>query len=272
MDDNLYFLTEIFNNADMFLLIMVRMLGFFVIMPIFSGSSVPGVARMAVAMAFSLITYTTGAYANYAIFFDESIVEFVLLAITEFLIGFTQAYIVYIIFSMLYFVGQLLDQDIGFSMVSVLDPVSQLQVPILGNVLFMLSMVVLITSGGLNFLLGALFQSFHIVPIGSVWFFEPYQAIPLYVIQIIIDSFRLGLQIAMPVMGSILVINLALGMLLKSMPQMNMFVVGMPLKLVLGLGILFVLIPIFANVATTLFNIAFDSIEMIIFMFASSSG
>ena len=272
MDDNLYFLTEIFNNADMFLLIMVRMLGFFVIMPIFSGSSIPSVARIGVAGAFSIVIYTTGAYTGYTVFFHESVVEFALMAISEFLIGFTQAYIVYIMFSMLYFVGQMLDQDIGFSMVSILDPVSQIQVPIIGNLLFMLAMVMMIMSGGLNLLMGAFFQSFHLAPVGSVWFFEPYQAVSQYVVQAIIASFHMGLQIAMPVVGAIMVINLALGMLLKSMPQMNMFVVGMPLKLILGLSMLIILLPVFANVTRTLVDVAFDSIETIIFMFASMAG
>ena len=272
MDDNLYFLAEIFNNADMFLLIMVRLLGFFVIMPIFSGSSVPGMARMGFAAAFSIIIYTTGAYGNHAIFFHENIIGFALIAITEFLIGFVQAYIVYIMFSMLYFVGQLLDRDIGFAMVSVLDPISQLQVPIIGNILFMLAMVIMIISDGLNFFLGALFQSYHIIPVGAVWFFEPYQAVSWHIIRVIIGSFELGLRISMPIMGSILVVNLALGMLLKSMPQMNMFVVGMPLKLVFGLGMLIVLLPIFANVSITIFDRAFYHIEYVIFLFGTTAG
>ena len=272
MDDNLYFLMDLFTNADMFLLIMVRMLGFFVILPILSGNNLPAIARLGLTMAFALLVYTSGAYGGHAVFFHENVVGFAILVISEFLIGLTMAYVAYVMYSVIYFAGQMMDQDIGFSMVSVMDPMSQIQVPILGNIFFMLALVLLILSGGLHFFLGALFQSYHIAPIGAVWLFEPYQAIPMYVIRLITQSFQLGLQIAMPFMGALLVINLALGMLLKSMPQMNMFVVGMPLKLVLGLLLVAVVLPSFVNVTGLIFNTAFDAMETIIFMFGSTIG
>jgi len=272
MDDNLYFLLELFNNVDMFLLIMVRMLGFFVILPVLSGGNVPVIARMGFTMAFSFLIYTSGAYSGYTVFFHENLIAFAIIAISEFLIGFTMAYVAYVMYSVIYFAGQLLDKDIGFAKISVMDPTSQMQVPIVGNLFFLLAMVFLILSGGLNFFMGALFQSYHIAPIGAVWFFEPYQAVSVYVVNLITQSFHLGLQIAMPIMGSILVINLSLGMLLKSMPQMNMFVVGMPLKLFLGLLIVYVLLPTFANVSNVIFTTAFDAMEYIIFMFGATAG
>ncbi|MCL1936547.1 MAG: flagellar biosynthetic protein FliR [Defluviitaleaceae bacterium] len=266
--DNLYYILEIFENVDIFLLILIRVIGFFVIMPIFSTASIPTMIRVAFAIGFSLVIYTSGIAESSTILPIDNIVGFFSLAVTEFLIGFVMAYIVYVLFAMLYFVGQMLDIAVGFSMVSVMDPTSQIQVPVLGNLLFMLAMALLIVTGGLNFILAAFFRSFDFVPIGFASFFS-IETLPTYVISVIVATFTMGLQIAMPIVGSILVIDLALGMLLKSMPQMNMFVIGLPLKIVLGLGILFILLPFFGAVYNNIFDIVFTSLETIIFIFGT---
>ena len=264
--DDLYFLIGIFENIEVFLLIIVRLVGFFVILPIFSSGNIPQPIRMAFTVGFGFMVYTSGIYGNVNIIIDDSIVAFFWIAVTEFLIGFTMAYVVHIVLSLIYLVGQFMDDAVGFNMISVMDPSSQIQVPVLGNLLYMMAVTLLVLTGGLNYILMVFFRGFQLVPIGAVSFFE-IPAIPQYVISLIVATFYLGLQIAMPVVGAILIINIALGMLLKTMPQMNMFVVGIPLRLILGLGIVFILIPVFGNVFGALFDTSFDALETIITFF-----
>ena len=265
--EDLYFLSEIFDSVDIFVLILVRLTGFFMIMPIFSGANIPGYIRMAFATGFAFMVYTGGMYGNAIVTYDESVIAFTLLVLTEFAVGFTLAYVIYVVLSTLYFMGQFMDHGIGFNMVSVLDPTSQVQVPVTGNILYMLAVALLIVGGGLHFILVALFQSFSMAPIGTINFFV-IDAVPQYIISLIISTFYIGLRLAMPIVGTIMVINIALGMLLKSMPQMNMFVVGIPVKLALGLGIFFILLPAFADMFDVLFQLGYSAMENIILYFA----
>lgn len=268
--DEFYYLISIFEDVDLFLLILVRLIGFFVIMPIFSGTNIPNTIKMAFAIGFAFMVHTVGLSDEAIVFFNNSLISYLWLLLIEFLVGFTMAYVVYIVMSLLYLMGQFIDDSIGFNMVSVLDPSSQIQVPVMGNLLYLMAISILIISGGLHIILMSVFQSFQLAPIGTISFLN---AIGLmqYVLSLIITTFYMGLQIAMPIVGSIIVINLALGMLLKTMPQMNMFVVGMPLKLILGLLIITFLLPIFAVTFNAIFNLAYNAVESVIMFFSDSA-
>lgn len=255
--EDLGFLIDIFERVDVFLLILVRLIGFFVILPILSGANIPAMIRMSFSVGFAFMVYVSGLYVDHS-FWNDSILGFFWLVVGEFFIGFTMAYVVYIVFSLLYLVGQFMDDSIGFNMVSVMDPASQIQVPVIGNLLYLMAMVMLVIGGGLNRLLFALFGSFQVAPIGINFFAN--EALPMYVIGLIVTTFYMGLQIAMPVVGALLAINISLGLLVKTVPQMNIFAVGIPLRMFLGLIILFVVIPVFGTVFTRVFEIAYNAV------------
>ncbi|MCL1996875.1 MAG: flagellar biosynthetic protein FliR [Defluviitaleaceae bacterium] len=264
--DDLYFLIEIFENIELFLLIIVRLVGFFVILPIFSSGNIPTVIRMAATVGFAFMIYTSGIYSSADIAIDDSIVAFTWLVVTEFLIGFTLAYVVYVILTIAYLIGQFIDDSVGFNMISMVDPSGEIQVPVMGNLLYLMLLTLLVITGGLNRILMTFFHGFQLIPLGTVAFFEQ-PGIPQFVISLIVSTLYLAFQIAMPIVGGTLVINMGLGLLLKSMPQMNMFVVGIPVRMTLAILMVFVMIPVFASVFGTFFYLAFDALETIIVYF-----
>lgn len=265
MNDSFPYLLEIFANAPIFLLILVRLLGFFIILPIFASNSIPGMIRLLLAISFAFLIYISDLFTVLEVVnFGDSLLSAFFLILTEFLIGFTQAYVVFIVFSAIYLAGQLIEQNIGFNQLTMFDPVSSFQAPLLGNLLYMTAMAILIITGGFHVMLLEFFGSFIFVPVGSVSFLN--NAVSMHIINLVISSFYMGVQIAMPFIGSMLVLNVALGIMVKTVPQLNIFVVGIPIRILVGLLILLFIIPVFSSVFTTLFNYAHRSLAELIYI------
>ncbi|MCL2874029.1 MAG: flagellar biosynthetic protein FliR [Defluviitaleaceae bacterium] len=248
------FFIQIYYNIDILLVILARFIGFVVILPVLSGASVPMIARLGLALGFSFLVFTSGMVTEVSYY--NTVFGFAMLLGTEFMVGFTLSYIVYLFFAVVHFVGQLMDFQIGFAMVNVLDPVTQIQVPITGNLWFLLISALFIATGGLNIIISAMFLSYEILPIGTAGIVGNNVTI-FYILHLMVQYFSLGVRIALPLAGVILVIDITLGLLVKAMPQMNVFVVGMPMKVLIGLMVLFLITPTFAGVYDWLFIAAY---------------
>jgi flagellar biosynthetic protein FliR len=203
--------------------------------------------RIMLALAFAFMIFT-GGDAVPAVYSGD-VPSYVTLVITEFVVGATIAFAAYVVFTAIHFAGQLIDYQIGFSMVSVFDPASQVQVPITGNLLYFMASALFVQFGGLHNLFAALAQSYNGIPINGAFFWNNSRLF-MFMVNLITDFFILGMRIAMPLVGAMVITDVALGILVKAVPQMNVFAVGMPLKLVVGLIILFLIMPVFANFVT----------------------
>lgn len=254
-------LAQVYSNLDIFLVIIARFLGIFVIIPIISGVNIPTISKIGLSLSLSYIVLFSGRINE--IYYIDSIAGYVVLIAKEFLVGFTIGYAIYLTISLMYFAGQLVDYQIGFSMVSVLDPTTQIQVPIVGNLFYLIMGMFLIQTGGLHSFISAAFYSYDVLPIGAGSLIQNNEIIS-FMLQLITNYFIIAMQVSLPIVGSILIIDIALGLLVKAVPQMNIFVVGMPLKLFIGLIILYLIMPIFSYVYDILFDEAYNSILHVI--------
>ncbi|WP_250229369.1 flagellar biosynthetic protein FliR [Anaeropeptidivorans aminofermentans] len=254
---NSIFFTDFFNNIDILMVILVRLTGFFILLPIFSGTTIPNTAKIAFILPLGIMIYSGGAVTE--ISYDSNTAGLVFLLIKEFMVGLTLSFAVYTIFMTLFMAGQFMDYQIGFSMVSIFDPVTQIQVPITGNFLYMLIILLLVRTGGLHAFIGVIFKSFEVLPVGTAEIFSN-KFIASYMLSLLTDYFSLGVQIAMPIVGAIFIVDISLGLLVKAAPQMNVFVVGMPIKLLIGLYILYYIIPVFAGVYDHLFEQSYKAV------------
>lgn len=255
------FFVMLYERIDVFILIFTRMIAVFVMMPIFAGRNVPNTAKAGMAFFISFILFFNNI--DYEIQEVTSFVQFVFLIAREFTIGYLMGFVVYLFFSVFYFAGQLLDYQIGFSMVNVLDPVSQIQVPITGNVLYWGATSLFIISGGLHVILDAIFYSYKAIPIGVLTNVFSKNIIG-HIIYLTSAYFGYGVRIAAPVVGTVLLVDVSMGLLVKAVPQMNVFVVGMPIKLLVGLVIFYIMVPTLDPIFTDLFGYMSDSIYYII--------
>src|SRR5690606_4570787 len=134
---------------------------------------------------------------------------------------------------------------IGFGMVNVIDPQTGMQIPMMAQFKFAVAMLVLFVVNGHHALLLALSQSFSVLPVG---FAHMSGAVARVGIDAFGQMFVLALRIALPVVAALFVTDVALGIVARTVPQINVFFVGIPLKIGVGLVILVVVLPVYVAV------------------------
>lgn len=236
------------EDIEVFLLIVVRISGFIYTAPLFSLASIPRKVKAGLSIFMALVIFSTfrGVQLNYV-----GIIGYAVLIIRELitgiLIGFSASMCIYI----LNFAGQMIDMEIGFSMVNELNPVAKIQTTITANLYTYLVMLVMLLSDFHLHLIKAVLDTFKLIPLGKSVFKSG-----LYdnVVQFMSDYFIIGFRIILPVFTTILIVNIVLGILAKVAPQMNMFVIGMQLKVFVGLFVLFFVIALLPQVTDFLFS------------------
>lgn len=225
------------------------MTGLFVIAPIFGRNNIPRYFKVGFSFFTALILASTTGMENIEV--QETILANALLIIREFLVGLSIGFIAYISYNAIYIAGEIVDMHIGFGMVNVLDPVSNIQVPVTSNIYFIISMLLFLLINGHHMLIKALFDSFTTLPVGTAVFDA---GLADGLMEVFSAIFSTGFKIAAPVIAATFMCEIALGTISRMVPQLNIFIVGMPLKIVIGLVVLLFTIPIFVDVMESLFG------------------
>lgn len=237
------------NGIEAFLLIFVRMTGLFVVAPIFGRRNIPAYFKIGFSFLLALILVNTVPLPKPEYY--NNIYQYVFLAGKEFLVGIVLGYVSYLIFTAIYMAGQIIDMQIGFGMVNVLDPVSNIQVPVTSNFYFILAMLIFLTVNGHHVLIKALFESYNFVPLGGAVFNN---ALMNDITRLFGNMFLTGFKVSAPIVAATLITDIALGVISRTIPQLNVFVVGMPAKIILGLFIMVITVPSFISLLYVLIN------------------
>lgn len=252
-NDSASFFIILFNNVDSLILIGARLIGLMILMPILSSKALPRLGKLGFMFFISILIFTSKFNENLNVEYANSFIGFAIVFFKEFMIGYILGFSVYMVTSSIYFAGQLIDFQLGFSMVSIFDPISQLQLPISGNILSLMITTLLLITGAFDVFLDAVFFSYDKVPIGTVDIFVN-ETIMQIISNTMVYFLEFGLRIGLPIVGTILVVDVALGLLVKASPQMNVFVVGMPIKVLIGLVMFYLVMPMMLDIFDELFN------------------
>lgn len=244
---------DILNKYEIFLMILVRMTGLFLVTPIFSRNNIPNIMKIGFSFLCSIILVNV---------LDIEVLELapyelIILSLKELLVGLMLGFISYLFFSSLYLAGQVIDMQIGFGMVNIFDPQNNIQVPVMGTYYYLISMLLFLIFDGHHILLDALVQSYEYIPVGQFKFIND---IISQLIRILSKSFMLGFKISAPILASIFLADVLLGILAKTMPQMNVFIVGMPLKILVGLATIIITLPLFIATLQHIFTNMYEEI------------
>ena len=237
------------NEIDIFILVFVRMTGLFVVAPIFGRRNIPAYMKIGFSFFLALILVTTVSLERPV--FQDNMYQYAVLVVREFLVGIGLGYVAYLVFTAIYIAGEIIDMQIGFGVVNVMDPMSNIQVPITSNLYFILSMLVFLMVNGHHLLIKALFDSYTYVPLGTAVFRN---ALISQLLNLFTDMFFTGFKIAAPIVAAALITDIALGAISRMVPQLNVFVVGMPFKILVGIIIMVVTIPMFMLVLQGIFD------------------
>jgi flagellar biosynthetic protein FliR len=234
------------------MLATMRMTVLLTLTPALGGSNVPPQARIVLLLA--LTAAMLGAMPAMA---GPTIVEpgpLLQCALTELIIGAAMAFGLHCAFGAFSLAGKMLDLQIGFSVGAVFDPVTRAASPMLGTLLTMLGAVLFYAMEGHHMLVRMVAYSFEKVPMGSTL---PWQAAKPFVDQFG-AMFVFGLTLAAPVVVALFLVDIGLGIVSRTMPQMNVFLISLIVKIIVGLLIFMVALQSMAVVMKRSFSAMFD--------------
>jgi len=211
------------------LLILLRIGMLVILLPVIGSVLVPPPVKIGITLLITFLLYPVVHSTIPAI--DPSPLALGLLAGKEILLAGMLALIAHLAFGAVQFAGQVISYQMGLAIANVFDPSTSAQVAITGQLAVTFAMLTWLVTGADQVFIMALSDSFHLIPIGGAWAFHGWQALN----SAASDMFSIALRLAAPVMLLLLFLYIALGLLARAVPQIQVFFVSFPLSVGLGL-------------------------------------
>jgi flagellar biosynthetic protein FliR len=222
-----------------FFVVFVRASAMFLSSPIFSGTSMP--VQVRVMSTLSISAALTMAVQRHVGPVPQDLLAMVTQLANEAVAGLVIGVVVSLVFQAIQMAGSFLDFQVGLGSSQIINPVTGVPVTILAQVKYLLAIVVFLTLNGHHAMIRAFIESYRAFPMLSMGSLEAMQT---NMVGLLTDMSLLSLQIAAPVVAVSLIVDAALGIVNKAVPQMQVFMVGMPAKVMLGLITLSVTLPV----------------------------
>ena len=226
--------------------IFIRILTFFSCINVIFPSGTPKVFKVVFSVFISLILspfIPVDANVN-------SLNQIIIYALMETLTGLIFGFITNMCFNSLKTAGSLIDQQLGLSMASIYDPNTNTQSTLVENILYWIGVIIFFSMNGHHYLIEGIQNSFNLVKIGQPILNGNFD----YIINVFTQCFIIGFKIAVPMILSLVVAELLIGFISKSVPQLNVMIIGMPLKLLIGIIFLMIALPFIVSKIHYLFN------------------
>lgn len=224
-----------YGDLELFLLIFVRVASFVYIAPFFSMSNTPSRVREGLAFFISVLLYQTGPEQEVVY---DTLIGYTIIVMKEAVTGFLIGFGANLCTAVVSFAGQIADMEMGLSMASLFDPATKQQTTITGVYYNYMVLLLLMISGMHRYLLKALAETYELIPINGAVFHD--DALLQALITFMGDYIIVGFRICLPIFAVMIILNAVLGILAKVSPQLNMFAVGIQLKVLVGFCVLFV--------------------------------
>ncbi|KUP07122.1 flagellar biosynthesis protein FliR [Bacillus coahuilensis m2-6] len=223
---------ELIPAFSVYLLILMRVASFFVTMPLFSYRTIPAQHRLGLSAILAFLMY-------YSVEADPLVIDglYFLLILKEAMVGLLIGFAAYMIISAIQIAGGFIDFQMGFAIANVVDPQTGMQSPITGQYLYTFALLLLLSVNGHHIMLDGIFHSYQFIPIDSMLPFEN-ESIVLFITTAFSRVFVIAFQISAPVVATLFLVDIALGIVARTVPQLNIFVVGFPIKIAVSFIIL----------------------------------
>jgi flagellar biosynthetic protein FliR len=208
-----------------FLLVLTRVSGLVVLAPIYGGNEVPVPVRA--LLAFTLAVLTAPMHASQVPPMPETLAGLTLLLGSELLIGLTIGFGVTVILSGVQMAGSQIGQASGLSLADVFNPMVDSSVPLFSQVLHLFALAIFVVIGGHRLVMAGLLETFAVLPLGASAFDVDFIELTL---ALLMRSFELGVRIAAPATTALLLATLVLGLISRTMPQLNVLALGFGLN------------------------------------------
>jgi len=240
-----------------FLLFFCRIGSFFILSPVFSAQNVPGQFKIGLAFFVSFIAYF-GFGTSMPAAMDSL---YILAIIRELLVGLCIGFIAYMFFTVVQIAGAFIDIQMGFGIANVIDPMTGAQSPIIGNFKYVIALLLFLTFNGHHYLLEGIMRSYEWIPLDNELFVKNSNGqLWNFMVKTFSSVFYLSFQLAAPIVVALFLTDLGLGLLARVAPQFNIFVVGVPIKIIVGFLLLLLLFPGYELIFKDMFASMIDAI------------
>lgn len=228
-------------QVNLFFLILSRMSGFVLFNPIFGRQNVPGIVKSGLVLLLSITVFPMTSYRPAV---PESILELGVLLLLELAMGYLLGMVINLFFYIPLLGGETIDIQMGMSMGRTYDPSSQTSTTVTASLLNILMMLLFFAGNGHYTLLRIFMASGRVAPYGQVGFGpDVYQAI----LELFISCTVMGIKLCMPILAAELLGQVGMGILMKVIPQINVFAINIELKVIIGLTLLLLLLAPFSE-------------------------
>ncbi|MBQ7359686.1 MAG: flagellar biosynthetic protein FliR [Lachnospiraceae bacterium] len=239
-----------FYDLEYFLLVFVRISCFVFAAPFFSMNNTPAQVRVAISFFTSILLYSTLSPADAVVY--DTVMEYAVIVAKEAITGFLLGFGCSICSAIVNFAGSIADMETGLSMTTLMDPATKSSISITGAYYQYVMMMLLIATGMYRYLLGALADSFVLIPVNGAVFAT--DQLLSSMVNFMTQYLVIGFRICLPIFCTMLLLNAILGIMAKVSPQMNMFAVGIQLKVLVGLAILFFTVAMLPDATSMIFT------------------
>jgi flagellar biosynthesis protein FliR len=245
--------------AEAFILVLIRVGAMIIVTPVFGDATVPATVKWGLSILIAVLLFPI-VKAGIPSMRDLGLLSIVVGIAGELLIGIIIGFAARLIFAGIQLAGELLGFQMGFSVASVIDPTSSVQVSVIAEFQYLVSLLLFLTINGHHLFISAIAESYQVVPPLSVHFSGPLlQAL----IALSKDVFVIAVKISAPVTAVLFFTNVAMGLVARTVPQMNVFMVSFPLQIAAGLIFIGLTAPVFIKVAQHLFPSLSRETEML---------
>lgn len=236
------------TQLQIFLLVFIRMASVFMTAPLIGSRNVPIMTKIGFAFLVSFIIYPI---LDHTTVLPSHALTYAIYILAQVLVGVIIGYASYMIFAAIQLSGQIIDLQMGFGIVNVIDPMSNTQVSIIGQFQFILGVLIFLSINGHHVLFQAMTDSFRIIPLTKVGISE---ATVTKLADLFFNMIVIAFKIAGPATLALFLTNVTLGFIARTIPQMNVFLVGLPLNILVGLAAVMVSLPIIVNMFNALLS------------------
>lgn len=254
------------DQIQYFLLIFIRISTALAIMPIFGGNQIPPQMKVALSLGFAVILFPMVMSLKPVLPGTLSLGLFAMLVCKEAMVGLAMGFVTQFLFTAIQLAGQLIDTEMGFGFVEVADPFTEETITVLGQFQIILFTILFLVFNGHYFFLLAIQKSFEILPLFTAHI--PGSRETVHITNMISNVFVLGIRFAAPIYVTLILTEMALGVVARTVPQINIFFVGMPLKIVLGLGAMIVVLPSLALLFKQSLEVLIQDIWKLLYLMA----
>ena len=254
-------------DIELFVLVLARISAMIFMVPIFNDKSIPLILKAGISLLLVILLLPLLRHQAHPPLFEGGLVMALVQIVRELAIGITVGFMAAMLLAAVQTAGQLMGFQMGFSIVNVIDPVSSVQVSIIAQLQYLIALLVFLSLGAHRWFIRAMNESFQLIPLGG---FSLSNDLLHILVRYSANIFVIAIKLGAPLMVALLLCNVILGVLARTVPQMNIFIVGYPLQIGLGLLVLAFSAPYMVTMFQGLYLKFFQDVFMI--MQASGNG